>query len=43
MDRRKYIGMDAHQASISIAVRDGGGKLVTRARSWNRRRALLTF
>jgi hypothetical protein len=28
MDSRKYIGMDVHQASISIAVRDGAGKLV---------------
>ena len=28
MDSRKYIGMDVHQASISIAVRDAAGKLV---------------
>jgi transposase len=28
MDQRKYIGMDVHQASISIAVRDSSGKLV---------------
>jgi transposase len=28
MDNRKYIGMDVHQASISVAVRDGVGKLV---------------
>ena len=28
MDYRKYIGMDVHQASISIAVRDAAGKLV---------------
>src|SRR5215467_14906294 len=28
MDSRKYIGMDVHQASISIAVRDTAGKLV---------------
>ena len=28
MDSRKYIGMDVHQASISIAVRDANGKLV---------------
>jgi hypothetical protein len=27
MDSRKYIGMDVHQASISVAVRDGVGKL----------------
>ena len=28
MDRTTYIGMDVHQASISIAVRDACGKLV---------------
>ena len=28
MDNRKYIGMDVHQASISVAVRDSTGKLV---------------
>jgi hypothetical protein len=28
MDQRKYIGMDVHQASISIAVSDSRGKLV---------------
>jgi hypothetical protein len=28
MESRKYIGMDAHQASISAAVRDDTGKLV---------------
>jgi len=28
MDRRKYIGMDVHQNSISIAVRDTAGRLV---------------
>src|SRR5438105_2532638 len=28
MDRTKYIGMDVHQASISIAVSDASGKLV---------------
>ena len=28
MDSRKYNGMDVHQASISIAVRDADGKLV---------------
>ncbi len=28
MDNRKYIGMDVHQASISVAVTDAGGKLV---------------
>ena len=28
MATRKYIGLDVHQASISVAVRDGAGKLV---------------
>jgi transposase len=28
MDNKKYIGMDVHQATISIAVRDSAGKLV---------------
>jgi transposase len=28
MDNRKYIGMDVHQASISIAVSDGAGKVL---------------
>lgn len=28
MDQTKYIGLDVHQASISIAVRDSSGKLV---------------
>ena len=28
MDKRKYIGMDVHQASISIAVSDAAGKVL---------------
>ena len=28
MDSKKYIGMDVHQATISVAVRDSAGKLV---------------
>jgi hypothetical protein len=28
MDQRKYLGIDVHQASISIAVSDSSGKLV---------------
>ena len=28
MDCKKYIGMDVHQANISIAVRDATGKVV---------------
>src|SRR5258707_14450555 len=28
MNSKKYIGMDVHQATISVAVRDAAGKLV---------------
>ena len=28
MSQEKYIGMDVHQATISVAVRDGRGKLI---------------
>ena len=28
MDSTKYIGLDVHQATISVAVRDSAGKLV---------------
>ena len=28
MDSKKYIGLDVHQATISVAVRDSAGKLV---------------
>ena len=28
MDSRKYIGMDVHKESISIAVRNAAGKIV---------------
>ncbi len=27
MDSKKYIGMDVHQATISVAVRDSRGNL----------------
>jgi len=37
MDSKKYIGMDVHQASISIAVRDASGKLVIECCSARRR------
>jgi hypothetical protein len=36
MDNRKYIGMDVHQASISIAVIDAAGKLLMDASSKRR-------
>ncbi len=28
MSQEKYIGMDVHQATISVAVMDGDGKLI---------------
>jgi hypothetical protein len=28
MDSKKYIGMDVHQATVSVAVMDAAGKLV---------------
>ena len=28
MNQEKYIGMDVHQATISVAVMDGRGKLI---------------
>jgi hypothetical protein len=28
MEQAKYIGMDVHQATISVAVMDGRGKLI---------------
>jgi hypothetical protein len=28
MNQEKYIGMDVHQATISVAVMDGNGKLL---------------
>jgi len=31
VDSRKYIGMDVHQASISVAVRDGAALKVKMA------------
>ena len=43
MSQEKYIGMDVHQATISVAVMDARGKLImeclleTKARSEERR------
>jgi hypothetical protein len=31
MNDAKYIGLDVHQATISVAVRDSAGKLVIEA------------
>jgi len=36
MDSVKYIGMDVHKETISIAVRNSSGKLVTRSK-WKRK------
>ena len=38
MDSKKYIGMDVHKESISIAVRNSAGKMVMNASSRTRRR-----
>jgi hypothetical protein len=32
MNQEKYIGMDVHQAAISVAVMDGRGKLIMECR-----------
>ena len=35
MSQEKYIGMDVHQATISVAVMDAHGKLLMASCSWN--------
>jgi hypothetical protein len=43
MSQEKYIGMDVHQATVSVAVMDSGGKLITVTRhqqGWSRARML---
>jgi len=37
MNQEKYIGMDVHQATISVAVRDSSGNLIMES-SWRRKR-----
>jgi hypothetical protein len=37
MNDSKYMGLDVHQATISVAVLDSAGKLVMK-RSWNESR-----
>ena len=32
MNQEKYIGMDVHQATLSVAVMDAQGKLIFRTR-----------
>ena len=36
MNDAKYMGLDVHQATISVAVLDSAGKLVMK-RSWKRK------
>src|ERR1700726_1239003 len=43
MDNRKYIGMDVHQATISVAVRDSAGKLVMECVIETKARTILEF
>src|SRR5689334_7435094 len=43
MSKLKYIGLDVHQASISIAVREESGKLVTQSVIATRASAILEF
>jgi transposase len=43
MESKKYIGMDVHQASISAAVRDDGGKLVMECVIETKARTILEF
>jgi Transposase len=43
MDNRKYIGMDVHQAGISIAVSDAAGKVLTECIIETRAATVLEF
>ena len=43
MDCKKYIGMDVHQASISIAVRDATGKVVAESVIETKAATILAF
>src|SRR4026207_1203250 len=43
MDCKKYIGMDVHQASISIAVRDATGKVVAESGIETKAATILAF
>src|SRR6202048_2295745 len=43
MDNRKYIGMDVHQASISIAVSDAAGKVLMESIIETKAAAVLEF
>ena len=43
MDCKKYIGMDVHQATISVAVQDSSGELVMESILETRARTILDF
>jgi transposase len=43
MDQTKYIGLDVHQASISVAVRDAAGKVVIEAIIETKATSILEF
>ena len=43
MNKFKYIGMDVHQSSISIAILDAAGKLVTEATVKTETAAIVDF
>ena len=43
MNSKKYIGLDVHQATISVAVQDSSGKLVMESILETRARTILDF
>ena len=43
MSDAKYIGLDVHQATISVAVRDSAGKLVVEAVLETKAETILQF
>ena len=43
MNDAKYIGLDVHQATISVAVRDSDGKLVMEAILETKAETILQF
>jgi hypothetical protein len=43
MNSKKYIGMDVHQASICVAVRDEGGKIVMESILETKAATILSF
>jgi hypothetical protein len=43
MESLKYVGLDVHQETISVAVRDGDGKLIMQSVLATRAAAILDF